>query len=82
MESFGSGLTGFMIKEKLVDKQADYRVVNQNRFGKANRPPSQPLNARSQGKMVRCLRSKLCIRPCTPNESIDPGNQSRPTRHL
>ncbi|HLL97162.1 MAG TPA: hypothetical protein VK404_19470 [Spirosoma sp.] len=41
-----------MVEEKLIDKLANYRVVNHNRFGKTNRSPSQPLDARSQGKML------------------------------
>lgn len=43
----GSGLTEFMTEEKLIDEQANYRVVNQNRLGKTDRPPGQPLDARS-----------------------------------
>ena len=43
----GSGLTEFMTEEKLIDEQANYRLVNQNRLGKTDRPPGQPLDARS-----------------------------------
>ena len=38
-----------MVEEKLVDEQANDRVVNQNRLGKTNRSPGQPLDTRSQG---------------------------------
>ena len=48
----GSGLTEFMAEEKLVDKQANDRVVNQNRLGKTNRSSGQPLDARSQREML------------------------------
>ena len=48
----GGGLTEFMLEEKLVDKQTNDRVVNQNRLGKTNRSPGQPLDTCSQGEML------------------------------
>ena len=41
-----------MVEEKLIDEQANYRVVNQDRLGKTDRPPGQPLDARSQSEML------------------------------